>query len=166
MTIRKYNSKGISHHLLFPILAILIVAGVGGLVMQRSSSAASKTGWTKLGTIKVIESTNENSYMLVDAKACKIKSASNYKVKVKLTKQPVVHGNYKQSVDPPVFHLGVLGSNGVSSTVASSTSPNATLASKKAYPSSRVFLIYGEINSGTQSTGGFRHKIGTLLECK
>jgi len=163
---KKLNMRGVSHHILLPILAILFVAGIGGYVMQRSSSAATKTGWTKLGTIKVKEFSNENSYMLVDAKACKIKSASNYKVKVKLTKQPVVYGNYKQSVDPPVFHLGVLGTNGVSSTVASSKSPNATLVSKKAYPSSRVFLIYGEINNGTQGTGGFRHKIGTLLECK
>lgn len=163
---KKLNIRGASHHILFPLLAILLVAGIGGYVMQRSSSAATKTGWTKLGTIKVKELTNENSYMLVDAKACKIKSASNYKVKVKLTKQPVVYGNYKQSVDPPIFHLDVIASNGVASMIATSKSPNATLVSKKAYPSSKVFLIYGLINSGTQGTGGFRHKIGTLLECK
>lgn len=32
-----------SHHLLLPILAVLLVAGIGGYVMQRGSSAASKT---------------------------------------------------------------------------------------------------------------------------
>lgn len=40
---KKSNSSGISHHLLLPILAVLLVAGIGGYVMQRGSSAASKS---------------------------------------------------------------------------------------------------------------------------
>lgn len=38
---KKLNIKGVSHHLLLPILAVLVVAGIGGYIMQRSSSAAS-----------------------------------------------------------------------------------------------------------------------------
>lgn len=39
---KKLNIKGVSHHLLLPILAVLVVAGIGGYIMQRSSSAATK----------------------------------------------------------------------------------------------------------------------------
>lgn len=34
------NQKGFSHHFLMPVLAVLLVAGIGGYVMLRSSSAA------------------------------------------------------------------------------------------------------------------------------
>lgn len=34
------NVRGASHHLLLPIIAVLIVAGIGGFIMQRNSSAA------------------------------------------------------------------------------------------------------------------------------
>lgn len=37
------GTEGASHHFLLPVLAILIVAGIGGYVMQRSSSAATFT---------------------------------------------------------------------------------------------------------------------------
>lgn len=40
---KKLNIKGVSHHLLLPILAVLVVAGIGGYIMQRSSSAATGT---------------------------------------------------------------------------------------------------------------------------
>lgn len=36
------NQKGFSHHLLLPVIAILLVAGIGGYVMLRSSSAATR----------------------------------------------------------------------------------------------------------------------------
>ncbi len=35
------NIRGASHHFLLPVLAILVVAGIGGFIMQRGSSAAS-----------------------------------------------------------------------------------------------------------------------------
>ena len=34
------DQKGFSHHIIFPLLAILLVAGIGGFVMLRSSSAS------------------------------------------------------------------------------------------------------------------------------
>jgi hypothetical protein len=37
------NSRGFSHHFLLPVLAILLVGGIGSYVMLRSSSAASVT---------------------------------------------------------------------------------------------------------------------------
>lgn len=37
------NSRGVSHHFLLPVLAVLVVAGIGGYIMQRSSSAATTT---------------------------------------------------------------------------------------------------------------------------
>lgn len=37
---KKLNIRGVSHHFLLPVLAVLVVAGIGGYVMQRSSSAA------------------------------------------------------------------------------------------------------------------------------
>ena len=40
---KKLNMRGVSHHLLLPVLAILFVAGIGGYIMQRSSSASSIT---------------------------------------------------------------------------------------------------------------------------
>lgn len=39
----KLNMKGVSHHFLLPIMAVLVIAGIGGYVMQRSSSAAAAT---------------------------------------------------------------------------------------------------------------------------
>lgn len=38
--IKWLNVRGAGHHFLFPVIAVLIVAGIGGFVMQRSSSAA------------------------------------------------------------------------------------------------------------------------------
>ena len=35
------NSQGFSHHIIFPVLAFLLVAGIGSYVMLRSSSARS-----------------------------------------------------------------------------------------------------------------------------
>jgi uncharacterized protein (UPF0333 family) len=40
---KKLNMKGVSHHFLLPVLAVLVIAGIGGYVMQRSSSAATTT---------------------------------------------------------------------------------------------------------------------------
>ncbi len=37
---QQLNSKGVSHHLLLPVAAVLVVVGIGGYIMQRSSSAA------------------------------------------------------------------------------------------------------------------------------
>ncbi len=38
--LKKLSSRGVSHHFLLPVLAILMVAGIGGYIMQRNSSAA------------------------------------------------------------------------------------------------------------------------------
>lgn len=40
--IKGLNVRGASHHLLLPIIAVLIVAGIGGFIMQRNSSALVK----------------------------------------------------------------------------------------------------------------------------
>lgn len=40
----KLNMKGVSHHFLLPIMAVLVIAGIGGYVMQRSSSANTYSG--------------------------------------------------------------------------------------------------------------------------
>ena len=37
---KKVNTRGMSHHLLLPVLAVFLVAAIGGLVMTRNSSAA------------------------------------------------------------------------------------------------------------------------------
>ncbi len=37
---RMLNIRGAGHHFLLPVLAILVVAGIGGFIMQRGSSAA------------------------------------------------------------------------------------------------------------------------------
>ncbi len=43
MSHQKPNARGFSHHLLLPLLAVLIVGSIGSYVMLRSSSAASAT---------------------------------------------------------------------------------------------------------------------------
>lgn len=43
---KKLNMRGVSHHFLLPILAVLIVAGIGGFIMQRSSSAMTDSAAT------------------------------------------------------------------------------------------------------------------------
>lgn len=43
MSHQKPNARGFSHHLLLPLLAVLIVGSIGSYVMLRSSSAASTT---------------------------------------------------------------------------------------------------------------------------
>lgn len=37
---KKLNTKGMSHHLLLPVIAVLLVIGIGGFIMARISSAA------------------------------------------------------------------------------------------------------------------------------
>ncbi len=39
---KKLDIRGVSHHFLLPIIAVLVVGGIGGVIMQRSSSAATK----------------------------------------------------------------------------------------------------------------------------
>lgn len=46
---KKLNIRGASHHFLMPVLAILLVAGIGGFIMQRNSSAAVKVYTTANG---------------------------------------------------------------------------------------------------------------------
>lgn len=43
---KKLNVRGVSHHLLLPVLAVLVVASIGGFIMQRSSSAATVYTYT------------------------------------------------------------------------------------------------------------------------
>ena len=81
-----HNNKGFSHHLLLPIIAVLVVASLGGYIMQRSSSAATKTGWTSLGETDAIHNdSNASKYVWYgfNVKVCKIQTAKNvYKLKV------------------------------------------------------------------------------------
>lgn len=85
-----HNSKGFSHHLLLPVVAFLLVAGIGGYIMQRGSSAASKTGWTSLGTATLSNGKStavEEVYYGLNIKACKIATGQSNKFKVKINEQ-------------------------------------------------------------------------------
>lgn len=59
----KNNSRGISHHLLLPVLAVIAVAGIGAFVMIRSSSAATYTTYsTNCAIQKVIAYKSTSPY--------------------------------------------------------------------------------------------------------
>lgn len=79
----KYNAKGISHHLLLPVIAILIVGGIGSYVMLRSSSAATKSCVQRTFSTSTNSSSVCVSYIIdlmkASGKASKAKSLSGTK---------------------------------------------------------------------------------------
>lgn len=66
---KKTNQKGFSHHFILPALAILLVAGIGGYVMLRSSSASTTKSLLPVGCTDKRVSSNPvtcSSYKHID----------------------------------------------------------------------------------------------------
>lgn len=85
------NVRGASHHFLFPVLAVLLVAGIGGFVMQRSSSAATKVFITSNG-----KSCVQRSFMLNSRSACVGFAQSIMKIKSDSVFGPNTRNKLKQ----------------------------------------------------------------------
>jgi len=87
MKMKIRNSSGFSHHLLLPVIAFLLVASIGGYIMQHSSSAATpKKGWTSLGETDAIHNDSGAAKYVwygFSVKVCKIQTTKNtYTLKI------------------------------------------------------------------------------------
>lgn len=175
---KKLNMKGVSHHILLPILAVLVVAGIGGYVMQRSSSAATKTGWTSLGVSTAGHNdSNASKYVVYQfkVKVCKIAAANNT-YKLKFNEQIIVATNPSPTTD--LLRLDAkdksnsnkkIASIDLSSTSAYSDSykpGSLTFKSTSAMPANHKVYVKPYVKNSNNTKSSVAKLVSDILTCK
>ncbi len=151
---KKLDIRGVSHHFLLPVIAVLVVAGIGGVIMQRSSSAYSET--RKCSSIIVGRYKNYNVKPCVKAIQRKVGAkqdgiyGDNTKAKVKVWQK--AHGLYADgTVGPKTWaKMGIHPTYKVS---VNNSSKKTTSFSKMTTAQRRAYCAkIGEVYNSTKKT--------------
>lgn len=171
---KKRNSRGISHHLLLPIMAVLLVAGIGGYIMQRGSSAAAKTGWTSLGSASSGVARRQETVVVYKVAACKVAVSGNYKVRVRFTLSSITEpSNTNDRLQYQFTNFSVTRTDNDRRIGSGSTTKGAIRTTKsKIITTSKVSgatKVYAEATRSTL-TSEWKHsdtkQVSKLLTCK